>query len=192
MYKRQVFHRLLGQSALLPILARLAVAVQGLGWNVPSNTFLLCQIGSSSVLLKSTRGNSLVIPPRPLLALIPPLLAGYAVKGRSLRSLSLRSPWTAPAFAAPLRCDGGSGGNDNIKGFFKFGQDDKAFGKWRQGRLPFLKGGSSLRFMQVYEKFSSLPQFGVTDLIPSVLYELAAPSTPESAVVEIISRAQVK
>ena len=34
------------------------------GWNVPSNTFLLCQIGSSGVLLKSTRGNLLVIPPR--------------------------------------------------------------------------------------------------------------------------------
>ena len=34
------------------------------GWDVPSNTSLLCQIGSSGVLLKSTRGNSLVIPTR--------------------------------------------------------------------------------------------------------------------------------
>ena len=36
----------------------------GRGWDVPSNTSLLCQIGSSGVLLKSTRGNSLVIPTR--------------------------------------------------------------------------------------------------------------------------------
>ena len=59
-------------------------------------------------------------PPRPLLALIPPLLAGYAVKGRSLRSLSLCSPWTAPAFAAPLRCEGGSGGMTTAGDLFKF------------------------------------------------------------------------
>ena len=32
------------------------------GWDVPSNTSLLCQIGSSGVLLKSTRGNSLSSP----------------------------------------------------------------------------------------------------------------------------------
>ena len=40
-------------------------------------------------------------------------LAGYAVMGRSL-ALSLCSPWTAPAFAAPLRCEGGWG-NDNSR-----------------------------------------------------------------------------
>lgn len=70
-----------------------------------------------------------------------------------------------------------------------FGQNDKAFGKWRQGRLPWLETRSALRFIQVYEKF--LPrQIVEVDLMPSVLYALAAPSTPESAVVEIISRAQ--
>ena len=70
-----------------------------------------------------------------------------------------------------------------------FGKDDKAFGKWRQGRLPWLEIRSALRFIQVYEKF--LPrQIVEVDLMPSVLYALAAPSTPESAVVEIISRVQ--
>ena len=72
-----------------------------------------------------------------------------------------------------------------------FGQDDKAFGKWRQGRLPWLERTASFRFMNVYSKFGPLLlQNATVDLIPSVLYELAAPSTPESAVVEIISRAQ--
>ena len=53
------------------------------GWDVPSNTSLLCQIGSSGVLLKSTRGNSLSSP-LPRLAPIPLLSARYPVKG-SLR-----------------------------------------------------------------------------------------------------------
>ena len=73
-----------------------------------------------------------------------------------------------------------------------FGGDDKAFGKWRQGRLPWLSKDSSERFLSVHNRFSSLQrQNAVVDsLLPSVLYALAAPSTPESAVTEIISRAQ--
>ena len=54
-------------------------------------------------------------PPSPRLALIPPLLACYPVKG----SLRRFAPLTAQAFAAPLRCDGGSGGNDNSRGFIQ-------------------------------------------------------------------------
>ena len=128
-------------------------------------------------------------PPSPRLAPIPPLSARYPVKG----SLRRFAPLTAQAFAAPGRCDGGSGGNDNSRGFFKFGQDDKAFGKWRQGRLSWLSSDASKRFLRVHNHFSSLLEHNaLVDLMPTVLYELAAPSTPESAVVEIISRAQVK
>ena len=36
-----------------------------------------------------------------------------------------------------------------------FGQDDKAFGKWRQGRLPWLEMQTSINFMRVYSKFGS-------------------------------------
>ena len=72
-----------------------------------------------------------------------------------------------------------------------FGQDDKAFGKWRQGRLPWLSSDASKRFLRVHNRFSSLLEHNaLVDLMPTVLYELAAPSTPESAVVEIISRVQ--
>ena len=107
---------LLGQ---IDLASRRCSAARMGGWDVPSNTSLLCQIGSSGVLLKSTRGIP-CHPPRPLLALIPPLLAGYAVKGRSLRSLSLCSPWTAPAFAAPLRCEGWLRGMTTAGDLFKF------------------------------------------------------------------------
>ena len=51
-------------SRRCPYLARPAVRAEG-GWDVPSNTFLLCQIGSSGVLLKSTRGNLLSSPLAP-------------------------------------------------------------------------------------------------------------------------------
>ena len=123
------------------------------------------------------------------LALISPLLACYAVKG----SLRRFAPLTAQAFAAPLRCDGGSGGNDNIRGFFKFDENDCGFGKWLKQRLPFLSQSSAWRFLQIYNRFGVSPIHGEWgDLMPTVLYQLAAPSTPESAVVEIISRAQVK
>ena len=65
------------------------------------------------------------------------------------------------------------------------------FGKWRQGRLSWLNKDSSTNFMRVYLKFGFLQRDNpAVDLMPTVLLALAAPSTPESAVVEIISRAQ--
>ena len=86
------------------------------GWDVPSNTSLLCQIGSSGVLLKSTRGEFPCHPHSPRLAPIPLLSARYPVKG----SLRRFAPLTAQAFAAPGRCDGGSGGMTTAGDLFKF------------------------------------------------------------------------
>ena len=54
---------LLGQ---IDLASRRCSAARMGGWDVPSNTSLLCQIGSSGVLLKSTRGNSLSSPSPPL------------------------------------------------------------------------------------------------------------------------------
>ena len=34
-----------------------------------------------------------------------------------------------------------------------FGGNDKAFGKWRQARLPFLHRNTALNYMKVYKKF---------------------------------------
>ena len=66
----------LGRGAALPAwgvgllgqidLASRRCSAARMGWDVPSNTSLLCQIGSSGVLLKSTRGNSLSSPSPPL------------------------------------------------------------------------------------------------------------------------------
>ena len=85
------------------------------GWDVPSNTSLLCQIGSSGVLLKSTRGNSLSSPLASSGA-YSAASARYPVKG----SLRRFAPLTAQAFAAPGRCDGGSGGMTTAGDLFKF------------------------------------------------------------------------
>lgn len=75
-----------------------------------------------------------------------------------------------------------------------FGGNDKAFGQWRQGRLPWLTINNASRFIQVYEKFSSSDLLhqndGVEKLSPSILYFLAAPSTPDSVVTDITARIQ--
>ena len=84
------------------------------GWDVPSNTSLLCQIGSSGVLLKSTRGNSLSSP-SPRLAPIPLLSARYPVKGFAspLRALDRASLRSSGALRRWLR------GNDSSRGFIQ-------------------------------------------------------------------------
>jgi len=56
---------------------------------------------------------------------------------------------------------------------------DNAFGEWRANRLPWIKKDSSVRWMNAYKN-------GGSDLVshfakPSVIYELTAPSVPESA-----------
>ena len=59
--------------------------------------------------------------------------------------------------------------------------------------MPWLEMQTSINFIRVYSKFgsedSSYNNYRMDGLLPTVLYQLAAPSTPESAVVEIISRA---
>jgi len=66
------------------------------------------------------------------------------------------------------------------------------FGRWCQARLPWLDRFQVLRFMQVYDKFGrgdSLQQIVATDKLSiSILYALAAPSTPESVVTDITAR----
>lgn len=56
------------------------------------------------------------------------------------------------------------GGRITIEGIFrmgkslnearsKFGENDKAFGQWRKGRLPWLEYQTALNFMRVHSKF---------------------------------------
>lgn len=97
------------------------------------------------------------------------------------------------------------GGRITIEGIFrmgkrlnearsKFGENDKAFGQWRKGRLPWLETDTAVRFMQVERKFSSenlLPHFAAVEkLAPSVLYALSAPSTPESVIDKAVAKAE--
>jgi hypothetical protein len=98
-----------------------------------------------------------------------------------------------------------SGVKVTVKGIFKIGRalvtardffkgNDKAFGKWRQGRLPWLQAGTALNFIRAYEKFGSefLPYnfYAVECYTPSLLYVLSAPSVPDSVVTEITTRIQ--
>ena len=77
-----------------------------------------------------------------------------------------------------------------------FGENDYGFGKWLKQRLPFLSRNSAWRFLSVYQRFGFSESLThnereiISNLLYTVLFELAVPSTPESAVVEIISRAQ--
>ena len=104
---------LLGQIDLAS--RRCSAARMGV-WDVPSNTSLLCQIGSSGVLLKSTRGIPLSSPS-------PPLGAYSAALGWLCR----QGPVASLPFAV-LTLDGASlrgsfalrgwlRGNDNSRGF---------------------------------------------------------------------------
>ena len=77
-----------------------------------------------------------------------------------------------------------------------FGENDYGFGKWLKQRLPFLSRNSAWRFLSVYQRFGFSESLThnereiISNLLHTVLFELAVPSTPESAVVEIISRVQ--
>ena len=85
----------------------------GGGWDVPSNTSLLCQIGSSGVLLKSTRGNSLSSP----LA-----SSGAYSAARLLSGHGFASPLRALDRAQASQLRGAATvapGNDNSRGFIQ-------------------------------------------------------------------------
>lgn len=75
----------------------------------------------------------------------------------------------------------------------KFGDNDKAFGQWRKGRLPWLEYQTALNFMRVYSKFGAenLPynNYRVENLTPTILYALAAPSTPDSVIQQALDKA---
>lgn len=109
------------------------------------------------------------------------------------------------AFLERCAKDVESGVKVTVKGIFKIGRalvtardffkgNDKAFGKWRQGRLPWLQAKTALNFIRVYEKFGSdfLPYnfYSVECYTPSLLYVLSAPSVPDSVVTEITTRIQ--
>lgn len=69
--------------------------------------------------------------------------------------------------------------------------DNKAFGKWRETRLPFLSRYSALNFIQVYEKFGDIllkNNSSIEFYTPTLLYLLAAPSVPDSVVIDIKAR----
>ena len=74
----------------------------------------------------------------------------------------------------------------------RFKGNDKAFGQWRESRLPFLTSHSSTRFIQVFDRFgANLLQHNVgVEISPTILYALAAPSTPDLVVTEITTRIQ--
>ena len=57
---------------------------------------------------------------------------------------------------------------------------DEHFGRWRAARLPWLLRDMATNFIRVYSKFGEQNN-SVHQIIPTVLYALAAPSTPESA-----------
>ena len=83
------------------------------GWDVPSNTSLCAKLAVQAF-CSSPPGEFFVIPTRLVWRLFR-CSARYPVKG----SLRRFAPLTAQAFAAPGRCDGGSGGNDNSRGFIQ-------------------------------------------------------------------------
>ena len=74
-----------------------------------------------------------------------------------------------------------------------FKGNDKAFGHWRHSRLPWLKNGTSQNFIQVWDRFSTTNlhdnNYSV-EVCPTILYLLAEPSTPDSAVTEVIQRVE--
>lgn len=73
-----------------------------------------------------------------------------------------------------------------------FGENDKAYGQWREKRLPWMKNDTASRWLGVWNKFGQnlLPQNAGVDLAPSVLYLLAAPSTPEAVITKATEKAE--
>lgn len=70
------------------------------------------------------------------------------------------------------------------------GRNNQAFGRWREQRLPWLERHAAARFMQVAERFSVGTLCSNGNILPTILYELAAPSTPDSVVSEVLARAE--
>lgn len=76
----------------------------------------------------------------------------------------------------------------------KLNGNDILFGQWRKGRLPWLRRHTANNFMNVFDKFGGgsflVSNNSTAEISPTILYALAAPSVPESAVVEITTRIQ--
>lgn len=74
----------------------------------------------------------------------------------------------------------------------EFGDNDRAFGQWRKARLPWLEARTALGFQQIAARFGVDPRnyFGVNRLSPTVLYALAAPSTPDTVVDQAFTLAE--
>lgn len=71
----------------------------------------------------------------------------------------------------------------------RFGEDDRAFGQWRRGRLPWLEQHTAANFMAVASRFTR-KLFPGKNILPTVLYQLASPSTPDSVIDEVLDRAR--
>lgn len=74
----------------------------------------------------------------------------------------------------------------------EFGDNDRAFGQWRKARLPWLEPDTALNFQRVAERFSIDPRkiSAVSRMSRSVLYALAAPSTPDTVVDQAMDLAE--
>jgi len=76
----------------------------------------------------------------------------------------------------------------------KFGDNDKAFGRWRNGRFPWLDPQKALVCQQAHQRFGSesllQDNLGVEKLSPTVLYVLAAPSTPDAVIDKALEKAE--
>lgn len=75
------------------------------------------------------------------------------------------------------------------------GENDKAYGQWRKRRLPWLSDDTAKRFLAVWKQYGerllahNAPVDFLANFAPTVLYALAAPSTPDSVREQIESRA---
>lgn len=68
---------------------------------------------------------------------------------------------------------------------------DREFGQWREQRLPWLSADTARNYRNCWDRFGSgchgiIPQ----DIVPTVLYELARPSTDDRVVEAVITEAQ--
>lgn len=76
----------------------------------------------------------------------------------------------------------------------RFGENDKAFGQWKKGRFPWLSPEKALVCQNADQRFGAENllhnNYGVEKLSPTVLYLLAAPSTPDAVIEKAIEKSE--
>jgi len=66
---------------------------------------------------------------------------------------------------------------------------DILFGQWREGKFGMHRN-TAANMMRVYERFGEAHNYCAPDLSPTVLYELAKPSTPDTVVEDTLAAAE--